>query len=33
MILALSRADGLICIPAEATGLAAGERVLVELIE
>jgi molybdopterin molybdotransferase len=33
MILTLSRADGLICIAAEATGLAAGERVLVELIE
>ncbi|RCK74368.1 MAG: Molybdopterin biosynthesis protein MoeA [Anaerolineae bacterium] len=33
MILALSRADGLICIPAEATGLAAGEKVLAELIE
>ncbi|GAB4483532.1 MAG: molybdopterin molybdotransferase MoeA [Anaerolineales bacterium] len=33
MILALSRADGLVCIPAPATGLSAGERVLVELIE
>lgn len=32
MILALSRADGLICIPAAATGLAAGEKVQVELI-
>lgn len=33
MILALSRANGLICIPAEATGLAAGEQVSVELID
>ncbi|MCS6906891.1 MAG: molybdopterin-binding protein [Anaerolineales bacterium] len=33
MILALSRADGLIRIPAAATGLAAGEKVQVELLE
>lgn len=33
MILALSRADGLICIAADATGLAAGEQVFVEPID
>ncbi len=33
MIHALSRADGLICIPAAATGIAAGESVMVELLE
>ncbi len=33
MILALSRADGLICIPPAATGLTAGEKVWVEPIE
>jgi molybdopterin molybdotransferase len=32
MIFALARADGLVCIPAAATGLAAGEKVLVELL-
>ncbi|MGB9668892.1 MAG: molybdopterin molybdenumtransferase MoeA, partial [Anaerolineales bacterium] len=33
MILALARADGLICIPEDHTGISANEIVTVELLE
>jgi molybdopterin molybdotransferase len=32
LIFSLARADGLVCIPADATGLAAGDEVVVTLI-